>query len=198
MLARPASPKVLADRLGIKSGRRRLPRADAARAHLLSSSAHASAAARPSTCTRPSPAPASATTRGRPSSRSPEQRLLSAMLRQIGEYANASAAAGGFDRADANISRIALEARRTRAGSSSPRRPRSGSPRWRRSRTHVQEAPSRSPATSTTSPTSASSSYCSRRCRSVKPRPRTPTRTPRPAASASPAPSVASRKFGRR
>jgi len=38
-----------------------------------------------------------------------KQRLLSAMLRQIGEYANASAAAGGFDRADANISRIALK-----------------------------------------------------------------------------------------
>jgi DNA-binding transcriptional ArsR family regulator len=38
-----------------------------------------------------------------------KQRLLGAMLRQIGEYANASAAAGGFDRADANISRIALK-----------------------------------------------------------------------------------------
>jgi DNA-binding transcriptional ArsR family regulator len=38
-----------------------------------------------------------------------KQRLLSAMLRQIGEYANASAAAGGFDRADANISRVALK-----------------------------------------------------------------------------------------
>jgi DNA-binding transcriptional ArsR family regulator len=38
-----------------------------------------------------------------------KQRLLSAMLRQIGEYANGSAAAGGFDRADANISRIALK-----------------------------------------------------------------------------------------
>jgi DNA-binding transcriptional ArsR family regulator len=38
-----------------------------------------------------------------------KQRLLSAMLRQIGEYANGSAAAGGFDRSDANISRIALK-----------------------------------------------------------------------------------------
>ena len=38
-----------------------------------------------------------------------KQRLLGSMLRQIGEYANASAAAGGFDRADANISRIALK-----------------------------------------------------------------------------------------
>ena len=38
-----------------------------------------------------------------------KQRLLSAMLRQIGEYANGSAAAGGFDRDDANISRIALK-----------------------------------------------------------------------------------------
>jgi len=38
-----------------------------------------------------------------------KQRLLSAMLRQIGEYANGSAAAGGFDRADANISRLALK-----------------------------------------------------------------------------------------
>ena len=37
-----------------------------------------------------------------------KQRLLGAMLRQIGEYANASAAAGGFDRADANISRLSL------------------------------------------------------------------------------------------
>jgi DNA-binding transcriptional ArsR family regulator len=38
-----------------------------------------------------------------------KQRLLGSMLRQIGEYANSSAAAGGFDRADANISRIALK-----------------------------------------------------------------------------------------
>ena len=38
-----------------------------------------------------------------------KQRLLSAMLRQIGEYANGSAAAGGFDRSDANISRLALK-----------------------------------------------------------------------------------------
>ena len=38
-----------------------------------------------------------------------KQRLLSSMLRQIGEYANGSAAAGGFDRDDANISRIALK-----------------------------------------------------------------------------------------
>jgi DNA-binding transcriptional ArsR family regulator len=37
-----------------------------------------------------------------------KQRLLSAMLRQIGEYANSSAAAGGFDRADANITRLSL------------------------------------------------------------------------------------------
>jgi len=37
-----------------------------------------------------------------------KQRLLGSMLRQIGEYANSSAAAGGFDRADANISRLSL------------------------------------------------------------------------------------------
>jgi DNA-binding transcriptional ArsR family regulator len=38
-----------------------------------------------------------------------KQRMLSAMLRQIGEYANGSAAAGGFDRADAHITRTALK-----------------------------------------------------------------------------------------
>jgi DNA-binding transcriptional ArsR family regulator len=38
-----------------------------------------------------------------------KQRLLGAMLRQIGEYANSSAAAGGFDRSDANISRLSLK-----------------------------------------------------------------------------------------
>jgi DNA-binding transcriptional ArsR family regulator len=37
-----------------------------------------------------------------------KQRLLGSMLRQIGEYANSSAAAGGFDRSDANISRLSL------------------------------------------------------------------------------------------
>jgi DNA-binding transcriptional ArsR family regulator len=37
-----------------------------------------------------------------------KQRLLSALLRQVGEYANGSAAAGGFDRADANITRKPL------------------------------------------------------------------------------------------
>jgi hypothetical protein len=37
-----------------------------------------------------------------------KQRLLGSMLRQIGEYANSSAAAGGFDRADANVSRLSL------------------------------------------------------------------------------------------
>jgi DNA-binding transcriptional ArsR family regulator len=37
-----------------------------------------------------------------------KQRLLGAMLRQIGEYANRSAAAGGFDRSDAHITRTAL------------------------------------------------------------------------------------------
>jgi DNA-binding transcriptional ArsR family regulator len=37
-----------------------------------------------------------------------KQRMLSAMLRQIGEYANGSAAAGGFDRKDAHITRTAL------------------------------------------------------------------------------------------
>jgi DNA-binding transcriptional ArsR family regulator len=37
------------------------------------------------------------------------QRLLSAMLQQIGEYATGSAAAGGFDRADAHITRTAME-----------------------------------------------------------------------------------------
>lgn len=38
-----------------------------------------------------------------------KQRLLGAMLQQIGEFASRSAAAGGFDRADANISRFSLE-----------------------------------------------------------------------------------------
>jgi DNA-binding transcriptional ArsR family regulator len=37
-----------------------------------------------------------------------KQRVLGATLRQIGEYANASAAAGGFDRSDANVSRLSL------------------------------------------------------------------------------------------
>ena len=37
-----------------------------------------------------------------------KQRMLTAMLRQIGEYVNGSAAVGGFDRADANASRLAL------------------------------------------------------------------------------------------
>lgn len=39
-----------------------------------------------------------------------KQRLLTAMLAQIGEYVNGSAATGGFDRGNANISRIALKA----------------------------------------------------------------------------------------
>jgi DNA-binding transcriptional ArsR family regulator len=38
-----------------------------------------------------------------------KQRVLGAMLRQIGEYVNGSAATGGFDRADANVSRLALK-----------------------------------------------------------------------------------------
>ncbi len=38
-----------------------------------------------------------------------KQRFLGALLQQIGEYVNSSAAAGGFDRADANISRLALK-----------------------------------------------------------------------------------------
>jgi DNA-binding transcriptional ArsR family regulator len=38
-----------------------------------------------------------------------KQRMLSAMLRQAGDYANGSAAAGGFDRADAHITRTALK-----------------------------------------------------------------------------------------
>jgi DNA-binding transcriptional ArsR family regulator len=37
-----------------------------------------------------------------------KQRILSAMLGQIGDYVNASAAAGGFDRADAHFSRTSL------------------------------------------------------------------------------------------
>jgi DNA-binding transcriptional ArsR family regulator len=37
-----------------------------------------------------------------------KQRLLGAMLRQIGEYANRSAAAGGFDRADSHSTRTAF------------------------------------------------------------------------------------------
>jgi hypothetical protein len=38
-----------------------------------------------------------------------KQRLLTAVLRQIGEYVNGSAAVGGFDRPDANVSRLALK-----------------------------------------------------------------------------------------
>lgn len=38
-----------------------------------------------------------------------KQRLLSAMLGQIGDYVNGSAANGGFDRGDANISRVSLK-----------------------------------------------------------------------------------------
>lgn len=38
-----------------------------------------------------------------------KHRLLAALLRQIGEYVNGSAATGGFDRADANVSRLALK-----------------------------------------------------------------------------------------
>lgn len=38
-----------------------------------------------------------------------KQRLLSAMLRQAGDYAGGSAAAGGFDRPDAHITRTALK-----------------------------------------------------------------------------------------
>lgn len=38
-----------------------------------------------------------------------KQRLLSAMLRQIGEYTNTAAAAGGFDRADAHFTRTAMK-----------------------------------------------------------------------------------------
>lgn len=37
-----------------------------------------------------------------------KQRILSAMLAQIGDYVNASAAAGGFDRADAHFTRTSL------------------------------------------------------------------------------------------
>ena len=39
-----------------------------------------------------------------------KQRMLSAMLGQLGEYINGSAATGGFDRSDANISRQSLKA----------------------------------------------------------------------------------------
>lgn len=38
-----------------------------------------------------------------------KQRMLSAMLQQISDYAGRSAAAGGFDRADAHITRTALK-----------------------------------------------------------------------------------------
>jgi DNA-binding transcriptional ArsR family regulator len=38
-----------------------------------------------------------------------KQRMLSAMLGQIGDYVNAAAAAGGFDRADAHFSRTGLK-----------------------------------------------------------------------------------------
>jgi DNA-binding transcriptional ArsR family regulator len=38
-----------------------------------------------------------------------KQRVLGALLSQIGEYVNGSAAIGGFDRADANMSRLALK-----------------------------------------------------------------------------------------
>jgi DNA-binding transcriptional ArsR family regulator len=39
-----------------------------------------------------------------------KQRMLSAMLGQLGEYINGSAATGGFDRSDANVSRVSLKA----------------------------------------------------------------------------------------
>jgi DNA-binding transcriptional ArsR family regulator len=39
-----------------------------------------------------------------------KQRMLSAMLGQLGEYINGSAATGGFDRSDANVSRLSLKA----------------------------------------------------------------------------------------
>jgi len=38
-----------------------------------------------------------------------KQRMLSAMLQQIGQYVTASAAAGGFDRADAHMTRRSLQ-----------------------------------------------------------------------------------------
>jgi DNA-binding transcriptional ArsR family regulator len=38
-----------------------------------------------------------------------KQQLLSAMLRQIGEYTNSAAAAGGFDRPDANFTRTGMK-----------------------------------------------------------------------------------------
>jgi DNA-binding transcriptional ArsR family regulator len=38
-----------------------------------------------------------------------KQRLLSAMLRQIGEYTNSAAAAGGFDRPDAHFTRTGMK-----------------------------------------------------------------------------------------
>ena len=71
-----------------------------------------------------------------------KQRLLSAMLRQIGEYANGSAAAGGFDRDDANISRLALKLDE-RGWKKLAAATRSGSRRCRGSRPTCASAPSK-------------------------------------------------------
>ena len=73
-----------------------------------SSSTPASDGGRPSTTT------ARASTRGSPTTRGPglapvaKQRMLSAMLQQIGQYVTGSAAAGGFDRSEAHMTRNAL------------------------------------------------------------------------------------------
>ena len=70
-----------------------------------------------------------------------KQRLLTAMLRQIGEYVNGSAAVGGFDRSDAVVAPVA-QARRARleAARGAPRR--SG---WPRSTASSRRRPSAIP-----------------------------------------------------
>ena len=69
-----------------------------------------------------------------------KQRLLTAMLRQIGEYVNGSAAVGGFDRSDANVSRAVAQARRARLEAARARDRRSGWPRSTASRSRPPSA----------------------------------------------------------
>ena len=63
-----------------------------------------------------------------------KQAAVGSSLEVIGEYARLSAAAGGFDRPEAQLRRAAAQARRYAASPSSRRRARSCSSAWRRSR----------------------------------------------------------------
>ena len=60
-----------------------------------------------------------------------KQRMLSAMLQQIGQYVTGSAAAGGFDRSEAHMTRSGRCSSTSAARSSSPRRRASGCARPR-------------------------------------------------------------------